>query len=82
MHNFSRGIHSVDTRRCVCWAEPNQTSKMELFAKIVNGFQTLTMFVKRSILEVLLSFECVPALEVLLQIIFIRQLLTRVLEVW
>ena len=58
MHNFFKG-----------YSEPNQSSKIELFAKIVNGFQILTIFVKRSILEVLLSFECVPALEVVLQII-------------
>ena len=33
-------------------SEPCQTFKMELFAKIVNGFQTLTVFAKSSILDV------------------------------
>ena len=33
-------------------SEPCQTLKMELFAKIVNGFQTLTVFAKSSILDV------------------------------
>ena len=30
----------------------NQTSKMELFAKIVNGLRSLTIFAKSSILDV------------------------------
>ena len=34
------------------YSEPYQTSKMERFAKIVNGFQPLTIFGKRSILDV------------------------------
>ena len=29
----------------------NQTSKMELFAKVVNSFQPLTIFAKNSILD-------------------------------
>ena len=33
-------------------SEPSQTSKMELFAKIVNGLKPLTVFVKSSILDV------------------------------
>ena len=32
--------------------EPSQTSKMELFAKRVNGFQPLTIFAKSSILDI------------------------------
>ena len=32
--------------------EPCQTSKMELFAKRVNGFQPLTIFAKSSILDI------------------------------
>ena len=31
---------------------------MMLFAKIVNGFHVLTIFTKRSILDVLLDVEC------------------------
>ena len=34
------------------YLEPLQTSKTELFAKIVNGFKLLTVFAKSSILEV------------------------------
>ena len=33
-------------------SEPKQTSKMELFAKVVNGLKSLTVFVKSSILDV------------------------------
>ena len=33
-------------------SEPSQTSKMELFPKIVNGFQPFTIFVKSSIIDV------------------------------
>ena len=36
---------------------PRQTSRMELFAKIVEGFQPLTIFAKSSILDVLLDCE-------------------------
>ena len=32
-------------------SKPCQTSKMELSAKIVNGFQSLTIFAKSSILD-------------------------------
>ena len=38
-------------------SEPCQTSKTKLFAKTVNGFSPLTIFVKRSILDVRLGFE-------------------------
>ena len=34
------------------YSEPCQTSKMEVFAKIVNGFSFLTIFLKLSILDV------------------------------
>ena len=37
--------------------KPSQTSKMLLFAKIVNCFQLLAIFAKRSILDVLLVSE-------------------------
>ena len=42
--------------------EFSQTSKMELFAKIVNGFQLSTIFTKKSILDVWLSSECASIL--------------------
>ena len=34
----------------------SQTSKMGLFAKIINGFQSLSIFTKSSILDVLTGF--------------------------
>ena len=40
---------------CVCRAQDSvvyQTAKMERFAQIVDGFQSLTIFTKRSILDV------------------------------
>ena len=36
----------------VSYSETCQTCKMEYFAKIVNGFETLTIFAKRSVLDV------------------------------
>ena len=38
-------------------SESSRTSKMDLFAKIVNGVQPLTIFAKRSILDVQLGSE-------------------------
>ena len=38
-------------------SEPRQTSKAELFAKIANGFSSLTIFVKSSITDVRLGSE-------------------------
>ena len=34
------------------YSKPYQTAKIELSAKLVNGFQTLTIFVKSSILRI------------------------------
>ena len=34
------------------YAEAGQTSKMKCFVKIVNGFYLLTVFAKRSILDI------------------------------
>ena len=34
------------------YSEPCQTSKIEHFVKIVNDFQPLSIFVKRSILDI------------------------------
>ena len=39
------------------YSEPSRTSTMELFAKIVIGFQLLTIFIKSFILDILLGFE-------------------------
>ena len=39
------------------YSEPSSTSKMMLFAKIVNDFQTLTIFAKSSILFLQLGSE-------------------------
>ena len=37
---------------------PSQTSKIELFTKIVNGWKFFTIFAKSSIVDVWLSSEC------------------------
>ena len=34
------------------YSEPSQTSKLEVFAKIVNGFSFLTIFAKSSIVDI------------------------------
>ena len=34
------------------YSEPCQTSKMDVFAKIVNGFSSLTIFAESSVLDV------------------------------
>ena len=41
----------------VLYSEPTQTFKMAIFAKIVNGFQPLTIFAKKPILDLWLCFE-------------------------
>ena len=41
----------------VLYSEPCQTSKMELFLKIINGRKPLTIFAKSSILDVWLGSE-------------------------
>ena len=43
------------------YSEPSRISQMELFAKIVNGFQPLTIFARSSILDVRLGFEYASA---------------------
>ena len=42
------------------YAEPWQICKMEVFSKIIDSFQLLTVFSKSSILDVLLGPEYVP----------------------
>ena len=39
------------------YSQPSQTSKMEVFTKIVNGFQPFTVFIKSSILDIWLGYE-------------------------
>ena len=39
------------------YSEPSRTSKMELFAKIVNSFQRLTIFAKSAIFDIRLRSE-------------------------
>ena len=43
----------------VAYSEPSQTSKMELFAKIIDGFQQSAIFDKNSNFDVRLGFEYV-----------------------
>ena len=61
---------SYNSFRCLVWgsikwfilksySEPCQTSKLERFAKIVDGFKPLTIFAKRSILDVRQGYEYV-----------------------
>ena len=45
------------------YSEPIQTSKMELFGKIVNGFSPLTIFAKSYILDVWLGSENASAVD-------------------
>ena len=61
MHSFTNNIYYHGINRSTKWScqtetylEPCQISKMECFAKIINGFQPLTIFARRSILDVLL----------------------------
>ena len=44
-------------RTAEVYLEPSRTSTTELFAKIVKGFQLLTIFIKTSILDTRLGFE-------------------------
>ena len=44
MNSFRTTINSGQTE---AHSEPSQTPKIELFAKIVNGFKLLTTFVKK-----------------------------------
>ena len=45
------------------YTEPSQTSKMELFAKIVNSWKPLTIFAKCFILDTRQCSEYAPALD-------------------
>ena len=39
------------------YSEPSRTSTMELFPKIIKGFQLLIIFIKSSILDIRMDFE-------------------------
>ena len=39
------------------YLEPCQTSKTDIFAKIINGFQSLTIFAKSSITDIWQGYE-------------------------
>ena len=45
-------VYELKRVHCRSASEPYQTSKMEHFANIANGFEVLTIFAKRSILDV------------------------------
>ena len=50
---FDRGIrHERVKEQPESYSEPGQTSKMNIFAKIVNGYELFTIFVKDSIVDV------------------------------
>ena len=55
---FKVNYYNKGRKSAEAYAAPSQTSKMELFAEIVNGLQQLTDFTKSSILDVWLSSEC------------------------
>ena len=42
----------ISGRLSGAFSEPSQASKMEQFAKVVNGFESITNFAKGSILDV------------------------------
>ena len=47
-------------RKLEVYSEPGQTSKMDRFAKIFNGFQPITIFAKRSNLDLWQGSEFTP----------------------
>ena len=54
----SYGVNLVELQRISeVYLEPNQTSTIELFAKLVKAFQLLTIFAKNSIADVWLGFK-------------------------
>ena len=44
------------------YSEPSQTSKMETFAKTVNGLKPLNILANRYILDVWLDYECTSSI--------------------
>ena len=52
-------MFKINNKTTEAFSEPSQTSKMELFTKILSGFQILTIFEESSISEVWMGSECV-----------------------
>ena len=52
LHTFSYSQHFLYGDSTEAYTKPGQTSKIERFLKIVNGFQPLTIFAKCSFLDV------------------------------
>ena len=50
--------YSFENMRSNVYWEPSETSKMELFTKIITSFKSLTIFIKSCILDVGLGYEC------------------------
>ena len=57
------GTSSAAKKSKETYSGPSRTSKMDLFVKIVNSFQLVTIFAKSSILDVQLGFEYVSELK-------------------
>ena len=55
------------------YLEPSRTSKMELFAKIVYGFQLSNLSAKSSILDVRVPSECASGFIGCIQICYSRE---------
>ena len=71
---FSLISNYSNSRACYteAYSEPSQTSKMELFARIIKGFQLLTIFIKSSILDIRLGFEYASEYQTLLRILLLE----------
>ena len=64
------------------FSEPSQTSKKELFAKIVNGFTHLIIFAKSSIFDIWLNSECASSVKSWHEIIFYNFTFLKTLFLW
>ena len=51
-HESSHCFASLTILKAEAYSEPSQTYKMDLFAKIVIGFQPFTIFAKNYILDI------------------------------
>ena len=49
---FFQNCRRISESNIVAYPELRQTSQMELLAKVVNGFQPLTVFARNSVLDV------------------------------
>ena len=59
MWSLAVKIYSINIQEAKpeAYSKPSQTSKLELFAKTVNGFKPLTIFAKSSTLHVHMDSE-------------------------